>query len=164
MANLTPFDYVRCLKAAEFHWFFVQGEDAIAANYFVPGVMSLLGGIEASLRRTIHKLDKKSWNDAMGATLSNSLLMQCKARGLPIDCLAFPGEVDFATKIKARSPHVEVVRVRHNLAHGNISDYVKATLGAFTPECLRDLAATITGVSQTWAKELGAFRAANGIM
>ena len=35
------------LCAAEFHWFFVQGLDAIRNEFFVPGVSALLNGIES---------------------------------------------------------------------------------------------------------------------
>ncbi len=108
------FDYVEHLKAAEFHWFFIQGEQAIASDLYVPGAASLIAGVEASVRLTLHRLDGKDVDEDLGASLSNSLLCFAASRGLPVQTLSFPGERDFLTKVKGRKPYAEIVRIRHN--------------------------------------------------
>jgi hypothetical protein len=98
-------------------------------------------------------------------TLSNRLLIDALDAGLPVEFLAFPNEQDFMHKLNTKKPnivYVEVVRVRHNLCHGNILEYVNTELGEenafFTPECCRELAFDLYEVSKLWAKNLGIFR------
>ena len=64
------------LAAAEFHWFFHQGLQAIRSNLYVPGVSSLLNGIEASLRVTIAQITVGPEISALSPyrVLSNSLI------------------------------------------------------------------------------------------
>ena len=152
------FAYAEHLKAAEFHWLFVQGEQAIASDLYVPGAASLIAGVEASVRSTLHRLDGKDVDDDQGATLSNSLIRVAASRGLPVQALAFPGETDLLFKVQRREPYAEIVRVRHNLAHGNIMDYVNREFGIFTPECLRDLSRQLVTTARRWARNLGQFR------
>lgn len=78
-----------------------------------------------------------------------------------IDDLAFPGEQNFEVNLLTRSTHVELVKVRHTLCHGNILQYLRAEddLGSFfTPECCRDLANNLHTISRNWVASLGAFR------
>ena len=82
-----------------------------------------------------------------------------------LHALAFPNEQGFMQKLSTKPPnalYVEVVRVRHNLCHGNILEYVNTELGEeyafFTPECCRELAFKLYEVSKGWAQNLGAFR------
>ena len=152
------FDYVEQLKAAEFHWFFVQGEQALASDLYVPGAASLIAGVEASIRSTLHRLDGRDVDDDLGATLSNSLLRVAASRGLPVQALSFPGETDLLVKVQRREPYAEIVRIRHNLAHGNIMEYVNREFGIFTPECLRDLSRQLVATARRWARDLGQFR------
>lgn len=150
--------FIEKLGAAELHWFFVQGEQALNAELYLPACVSFINGIEASLRVTNHQLARKAIDDELGPTLSNSLLWKSRERGIPIAELAFPSEADFDVKIEMRQPYVEVVRIRHNLAHGNIMDYINQEYGIFTPECLRDLGAQLLNMSSVWAGSLGEFR------
>ncbi len=99
--------------------------------------------------------------------LSNRLLVAARAAGLPVNKLAFPEETDFIQKLESIKPNirnVEIVRVRHNLCHGNILEYINKELGEdnyfFTPECCLKLAVQLLIVSKAWVEELGKFRKA----
>ena len=52
--------------------------------------------------------------------------------------------------------NAEVVRVRHNLCHGNILEYINTDFGEdnvfFTPECCRGLTHLLHKVSKEWAR------------
>lgn len=100
-------------------------------------------------------------------TLSNRLLVAARAAGLPVNKLAFPEETDFIQKLESVKPNirnVEIVRVRHNLCHGSILEYINKELGEdnyfFTPECCLKLAVQLLIVSKAWVEELGKFRKA----
>src|SRR4029077_13880211 len=136
MQNIAGEDFIDWLAAAELHWFFIQGEKALRSGLYIPGAAALINGIEASIRFTLHALDGKTIEDNLGATLSNPLIKNARDRGLPVRTLAFPNEHDFDLKLAGRE-HVEIVRVRHNLAHGNIVEYMNREQEMFTPECLR---------------------------
>lgn len=163
-----PGRYIERLQAAEMHWFFVQGEQAFEHGLYLPGVVSLLAGIETSVRFTMSQMDSVDIYNApdLGPTLSNPLLRRAKEAGLPVDLLAFPEEHDFADKLRSKKPYVEVVRIRHDLAHGNTARFVNTNLGpdsAFlTPECFRELASTLSKICEEWTAELGQFRATLG--
>lgn len=166
--------FFEALSAAEFHWFFIQGLTALRAELYLPGVSALLNGIEASLRVTIHQLTA----DPTGATepspyrvLSNALLSGARDVGLPVEALAFPGEDDFSEKLvtsKKDRRDVEVVRLRNNVCHGNIFEFITPKDGDvdayFVPDSLKGISAVLLGVSFEWAKALGDFRRANGLL
>ena len=152
---------------SEVHWFFAQSVQALEGELYLPACTGFINGIEASLRVTMSQLERPARviNLDSVKTLSNRLLKSARDAGLPVTALAFPGECNFMEKLESRVPnqvHVEVVRIRHNLCHGNILEYVNSDLGAddvfFTPECCRELAHLLHGVSKEWAKQLGAFR------
>lgn len=153
---------------AEVHWFFTQAFQALKHELYLPACTSFLNGIEASLRVTMAHVEKPSTRITelnSIKTLSNSLLKSAKESGLPVEALAFPGEHDFLEKLETKRPNlvnVEVVRIRHNLCHGNILEYVNTELGEhnafFTPECCRELAKLLYLVSKEWALQLGLFK------
>lgn len=61
------------------------------------------------------------------ATLSNALMRRAHMAGMPVTLLAFPEEQDLLTKIAEgapKRPYAEIVRVRHNLCHGNITEHI----------------------------------------
>ena len=166
-AGPDPHGFVRHLRGSEFHWFFVQGAQAIRRDLYVPGVSALLNGIEASLRVTIAQLEAQGNIDELSPyrVLSNNLIKNAKDLDVPVESLAFPNETDFLAKLETQKSNridVEVVRQRNNICHGNIMDYINRDLGEeyafFTPECLRDFANVLVDVSTDWAKELGDFR------
>lgn len=79
--------------------------------------------------------------------------------------LAFTSETDFDLKLLSKRPglvNAEIVRVRHNLCHGNILEFRNSELGEnnifFTPECVRDIANELYQVSKNWVSSLGEFR------
>jgi hypothetical protein len=152
---------------AEIHWFFTQAFQALKSELYLPACTSFLNGIEASLRVTMAQVEKPCRVTELDGikTLSNSLLKSAKESGLPIEALAFPDEHDFLEKLESKRPkilNVEIVRIRHNLCHGNILEYVNVELGEhnafFTPECCRELAKLLHLVSKEWAMQLGIFR------
>ncbi|WP_404361605.1 hypothetical protein [Methylotuvimicrobium sp. KM1] len=152
---------------SEIHWFFTQASQALKNELYLPACTSFLNGIEASLRVTMAQIEKPARVTELDSikTLSNSLLKSAKESGLPVEALAFPGEDDFLAKLETKRSNqinVEVVRIRHNLCHGNILEYINSELGehnAFlTPECCRELAKMLHLVSKDWAMQLGRFR------
>jgi hypothetical protein len=153
---------------AEVHWFFTQAFEALKAELYLPACTSFINGIEASLRVTLAQVERSGRVTELDPvkTLSNRLLLAAKKAELPVVLLSFPNEDDFLEKMETKRPNlvnVEIVRVRHNLCHGNILDYVNTELGEhnafFTPECCRSLATILYTVSKKWAKGLGEFRA-----
>ncbi|WP_237673475.1 hypothetical protein [Vreelandella profundi] len=152
---------------AEVHWFFTQASQALKSELYLPACTSFLNGIEASLRVTMYQVENPVRVEALDPvkTLSNRLLKSALDSGLPVEALAFPEEADFLDKLESKKPNqinVEVVRVRHNLCHGNIIEYINTDLGEdnafFTPECCRELAHFLHLVSKEWAEQLGVFR------
>lgn len=156
--------FIEWLRAAEMHWFFVQGIQAIEQGLYLPGVASLINGVEASVRVTMRQTEGVNLleDPDLGATLSNSLLRRAGEAGLPVKALVFPGEDDFMVKLRQNKTHVEIVRLRHDLAHGNILEFVNKELGPanafFTPESLRELSNTLIGICERWAESLGHYR------
>ncbi|WP_241606184.1 hypothetical protein [Rosenbergiella epipactidis] len=152
---------------AEVHWFFAQGSEALKAELYLPACTSFLIGIEASIRVTMAQIENPIQVTELDPykILSNKLLLSAHKKGLPVKLLAFQGEDNFIEKITSTakpSPYAEIVRIRHNLCHGNILEYVNTELGEsntfFTPECCRALALTLLNISKAWAFGLGDFR------
>jgi hypothetical protein len=152
---------------AEVHWYLVQAVQALKSDLYLPACTSFLNGIEASLRVTMSQVDRlaRVENLKPHITLSNRLLKSAGDAGLPVSALAFPGENTFLEKLKSTRRErvdVEVVRIRHNLCHGNILEYVNTELGEddafFTPECCRELSIQLYNISKVWATRLGEFR------
>jgi len=154
---------------AEVHWFFSQGSEALKHGLIIPACSSFIIGIESSLRVTMAQIEKPVPVEELDPTriLSNRLLVAARDAGLPVEKLAFPGEPDFIDKLESVKPNqrnVEIVRVRHNLCHGNILEYINKDLGEnnhfFTPECCLKLSIQLLQVSKAWVEELGKFRQA----
>lgn len=145
---------------AEVHWFFIQGDQAIEQRLYVPGVVSLLHGIEMSLRMVVGEVEQTALEKT--ATLSNSLLRRAYGLGIPVEELAFSSEDDFEHKLKTNKPDVEIVRLRHDLSHGNTTEFIQSLPGTevrfFTPECLRELADILIEMSGRWTESLSRFR------
>lgn len=159
--------FLRHNLGAEVHWFFTQGVEALKQGLILPACSSFIIGIEASLRVTLTQVEKLERVEELDPlrTLSNRLITSAKEKGLPIENLAFPGEDDFDEKLDSKKPNlknVEIVRIRHNLCHGNILEYINTELGEdngfFTPECCLDLARNLLIVSKKWSEGLGKYR------
>eukprot|EP00919_Chromeraceae_sp_WS-2016_P001629 GHVR01003907.1.p1 GENE.GHVR01003907.1~~GHVR01003907.1.p1 ORF type:complete len:129 (-),score=3.61 GHVR01003907.1:80-466(-) len=98
--------FFESLCASEQHWFFVQGHDAYVQGLYVPAISSLLNGIEATLRITLHQIDSKAAGDLSELSpyrvLSNKLISQANELGLQIEYLAFNDENDFLEKLNSK--------------------------------------------------------------
>ncbi len=162
------------LCAAEFHWFFVQGVDALMNGLYVPAVSSLLNGIEASLRVTIDQINNpidELLDLSPYKVLSNNLIKNARDIGLPTSCLSFPTENEFNNKLDSQKPNridVEIVRHRNNVCHGNILEFINRDLGKensfFTPVSLRELSFELLDISGNWAEQLGQYRKSKNIL
>jgi hypothetical protein len=159
--------FLENLRGAEFHWFFVQAVNALEHDLYVPAVSSLFNGVEATLRVTLQQIADPHFMQAPSSyqVLSNRLILDAHAHGMPVENLAFPGENNFFEKLRSEKParvDVEIVRLRNDICHGNVFEFINRELDEgnhlFTPECLRDLAATLMEISKQWALELGKFR------
>lgn len=165
--------FFESLCAAEQHWFFIQGHDAYVHNLYVPALSSLLNGIEATLRVTLHILGKAPDEDIRDISpyrvLSNTLINQAQEAGLPIKYLAFNDEKDFFDKLASSKPNrvdVRIVQLRNNICHGNVMEFVNTELGPenafFTPECLKPVTEQVLAISADWCVMLGRFRRQKG--
>jgi hypothetical protein len=82
---------------------------------------------------------------------------------IPVESLAFPEESDFLEKLKKskkEKQNVDIVRLRHDLCHGNITDYIRhdPSVGSFfVPDLLRELAGTVRVISLEWCRQLKDF-------
>ncbi|MFT5716342.1 MAG: hypothetical protein ACI9T7_000517 [Oleiphilaceae bacterium] len=159
--------FVQHNLGAEVHWFFHQALAALKAELYLPACASFLIGIEASLRITQAQIDDPAVVEELDPmkTLSNRLIKAARDNGLPVHLLAFPDEHDFDEKLattRRNLRNIEIVRVRHDLCHGNILEHRNPDLGDdltfFTPECVRDLAEELYTVSKVWVVALGEFR------
>lgn len=147
---------------SETYWLFKQAFEALRQQLYLPACTTFITGIEASIRNTLAQLQNPVRVETVDdiAVLSNGLLRRARDCGLPIEKLAFPEERDFEAKVLTRT-HVELVRVRHNLCHGNILEYIQETDDIhpfFTPECCAELAETLHTIARNWVTSLGVFR------
>lgn len=165
--------FLEKLSAAEFHWFFVQAVGAIENELYLPAISSLLNGIEASLRVTVAQLESNIIIEQLSPyqVLSNTLINKALELGMPIESLAFQEENDFMEKLGSQKPNridVEIVRVRNNICHGNIFQYINKKLGEqnyfFVPDLLIPLTNSVLDVSINWTNALGQFRREKGFL
>lgn len=76
--------------------------------------------------------------------LSNKLILQAQEAGMPVGYLAFNDENDFLAHLTSEKPNkvdVGIVRLRNNICHGNVMEFVNVDLGSensyFSPELLK---------------------------
>lgn len=155
------------LRGAEFHWFFIQAVKALEHDLYIPAVSSLFNGIESTLRVTLQQIATPYAPQAPSPyrVLSNRLILDAHVHGMPVEKLAFAGEINFFEKLHSEKPDridVEIVRLRNDICHGNVFEFINRELGEenhfFTPECLRDLAVSLLDISKQWTLALGKFR------
>ncbi len=157
---------------AAIDWFFDQATRAIHGELWLAACTTFLNGIETSLRVTMKLRASQAYPQTPTplvdlsdmATLSNALLRRAHQAVMPVTLLAFPDESDLLAKIEdgaPKLPYAEIVRVRHNLCHGNIlehiitvSDDLGEPVRLFTPECMRVLAETMSAISKQWVAGL----------
>ncbi|MGT9857926.1 hypothetical protein ACVWPW_29810, partial [Citrobacter freundii complex sp. 2025EL-00205] len=115
--------------------FFDQATRATHAELWLAACTTFLNGIETSLRVTLELMESQAHSQPAAtlvdlsdmATLSNALMRRAHMAGMPVTLLAFPEEQDLLTKIAEgapKRPYAEIVRVRHNLCHGNILEHI----------------------------------------
>ncbi|MDP3195315.1 hypothetical protein [Tabrizicola sp.] len=167
--------FFESLCAAEQHWFFVQGHDAYVQQLYLPALSSLLNGIEATLRVTLHQIDAEISNKTAELSpyrvLSNNLILQASEKGMEVRYLAFNDEQDFMEKLHSSKPNrrdVEIVRLRNNICHGNVFEFINRDLGAensfFSPEALKLVTEKVLAISADWCESLGSFRRSHGLL
>lgn len=166
--------FFESLCAAEQHWFFVQGHDAYVHELYLPALSSLLNGIEASLRVTLHLLprgpsDQDIRDLSPYRVLSNKLIQQAYEAGMPVRYLAFNDEHDFFDNLKSEKPNrvdVGIVRLRNNICHGNVMEFINVELGPensfFSPEMLKTPTEKVLAICADWAEAMGHFRRQHG--
>jgi hypothetical protein len=159
--------FVGSLMNPAFHWYFTQGQDALLSGLILPGISSMLNGIEGSIRVTVAQQAENYQGELVlenHVLLSNRLLRKAKDLGLPIHLLKFPGEEDFDQLLETRT-HVKIVQLRHDVNHGNLLPFIRETaeFRILTPECLMTEAAVLLGISYEWAAALARFREEHGL-
>lgn len=164
-------------------WFFKQATEALHHELWIPACTSFLNGIETSLMVTLKSLMlKPTVNDQHAApelvdlegisVMSNSLLRKAKQEGVPVELLSFPAEQDMLVKVAAgRTPEAEIVRLRNNLCHGNILEFIMSVdigtsgpIRIFTPECCRELAHELSSISRNWVVGLHKYWVDNNLI
>ncbi|OBT02932.1 hypothetical protein A9259_01065 [Vibrio cyclitrophicus] len=164
--NGSDFDttyYAAKIRMAECHFYFIQGAQAAHNELYLPAVVSFLNGIESTLRVIIKNLESPLTYAEPSAykCLSNNLLLNARDVGLDVVKLAFDGESNFITRLESQKPNfemVELVRIRNNLCHGNVFEYVNQEFMIFTPECIRELCSQLFDISIRWSDEVERFR------
>ncbi|XGI80442.1 hypothetical protein ACED16_01220 [Enterobacter hormaechei] len=150
-------------------WFFIQATEALHHDLWIPACTSFLNGIETSLMVALKSLMLKTTvNDQQPApelvdlegisVMSNALLKKVRQEGVPVELLSFPAEQDMLAKVAAgKKPEAEIVRLRNNLCHGNILEFIMSVdigtsgpIRIFTPECCRELAHELSSISRNW--------------
>jgi hypothetical protein len=167
--------FFESLGAAEQHWFFVQGHDAYVQALYLPALSALLNGIEATLRITLHQLANVNPGGLEDLSpykvLSNNLILQAHDMGMEVKYLAFNDERDFFERLRSTKPNkrdVEVVRLRNNICHGNIVEFINTDLGPknsyFSPELLKGVTERVLAISADWCESIGKFRQGRGLL
>jgi len=159
--------FLENLQAAEFQWFFVEGLISLEEELHLPGLLSLINGIEASLRwthRQITREENAGYEPERRSLLNNRLLRDCHDLGMPVERLAFNGETNFLEKIRTNDQPAEIVRTRNNVCHGNVFEYIQEIDGGafFVPGNLTPVSEQVLWTSFHWAEGLGEYRRAKG--
>lgn len=126
------------------------------------------------MRVTLHLLGKEPNEDIRDISpyrvLSNNLILQAMDAGMPVKYLAFNDEADFFENLNSEKPKksdVKIVKLRNNICHGNIMEFVNVELdfgtGIFTPEFLKPVTEQVLAISADWCEALGPFRKKMGL-
>ncbi|MEX0573146.1 hypothetical protein ABYH20_018155, partial [Acinetobacter baumannii] len=123
-------------------------------------LLSLICGIEASLRSTLHLIsDSPEDRLYVAENMNKQMIIKAKQKGLPISVLAFSDEHDFHEKI-TNGEKINLIKLRNDLMHGNIREFTEyfEDQRIFYPEHLLDPLVEIILISKKWIKELSEFR------
>lgn len=156
-------NFISSIQGAEIHWYFIEGAEAFHQGLYLASLLSLVNGIESSLRALLmYKSDGVEQDDLIGKNLCNGLIRDAQQAGMKVEILALSTETHFSEKLKNRKTPVEIVRLRNNLCHGNVFEFFQSPPDApykvFTPESVKPLAEEILKVSENWAGEIGRFK------
>ncbi|MDC5215405.1 hypothetical protein OHW69_12125 [Acinetobacter baumannii] len=153
-------EFIQENSGAEFHWYFIQGIEAYINGHYLPALLSLICGIEASLRSTLHLIsDSPEDRLYVAENMNKQMIIKAKQKGLPISVLAFSDEHDFHEKI-TNDEKINLIKLRNDLMHGNIREFTEyfEDQRIFYPEHLLDPLVEIILISKKWIKELSEFR------
>ncbi|HEN9559782.1 hypothetical protein [Acinetobacter baumannii] len=153
-------EFIQENSGAEFHWYFIQGIEAYTNGHYLPALLSLICGIEASLRSTLHLIsDSPEDRLYVAENMNKQMIIKAKQKGLPISVLAFSDEHDFHEKI-TNGEKINLIKLRNDLMHGNIREFTEyfEDQRIFYPEHLLDPLVEIILISKKWIKELSEFR------
>ncbi|HCI3538433.1 TPA: hypothetical protein NOZ40_002833, partial [Acinetobacter baumannii] len=152
-------EFIQENSGAEFHWYFIQGIEAYINGHYLPALLSLICGIEASLRSTLHLIsDSPEDRLYVAENMNKQMIIKAKQKGLPISVLAFSDEHDFHEKI-TNDEKINLIKLRNDLMHGNIREFTEyfEDQRIFYPEHLLDPLVEIILISKKWIKELSEF-------
>jgi len=124
------------IRYGEIEPFFRDGYACVTHGQYLAASLCFITGIEMSLRLPLlHnlKLDiRDAWKSKeIGVPLlSNKLLREAKAIGLPVEVLRFdhdPEDSEFLLKLQSddRLKQAHIVRLRNNICHGNLNIFTK---------------------------------------
>ncbi|MFK1489869.1 hypothetical protein ACIWPR_10765 [Acinetobacter baumannii] len=153
-------EFIQKNSGAEFHWYFIEGLEAYINGLFLPALLSLICGIESSLRSTLHLMsDGEEDRLYVNKIMNKEMIIDAKNKGLPISALAFSNEQDFHKKI-TNDEKINLIKLRNDLMHGNIREFTEyfEEQRIFYPEHLIDSLVEIILISKKWIKELSEFK------
>lgn len=147
-------------NGAEFHWHFEQGLNAYLNELYLPALLSLICGIEASLRSTLH-LISNSVEDRLyiPENMNKQMIINAQQKGLPISALAFRNEDDFHEKLN-NNLKLNLLKLRNDLMHGNIGEFTESVNEdrIFYPIHLLGPLIEVILMSKRWLKDLNEFK------
>ncbi|EXS35238.1 hypothetical protein [Acinetobacter sp. 826659] len=147
-------------NGAEFHWYFLEGLNAFFNEHYLPALLSLICGIEASLRSTLHLISNSEVDRLyIPENMNKQMIITAKQKGLPISALAFRDEYDFHEKL-SNNDKLNLLKLRNDLMHGNISEFTKSVNDEriFYPIHLLNSLIEIILISKKWLKDLNEFK------
>ncbi len=153
-------EFIQENSGAEFHWYFLEGVDAYLNGHYLPALLSLICGIESSLRSTLHLMsDSEEDRLYINKNMNKQMIIDAKNKSLPISALAFSNEHDFNDKIR-NGDKIDLIKLRNDLMHGNIREFTEyfEDQRIFYPEHLLDPLVEIILISKKWIKELSEFK------
>lgn len=156
-------NFIGPIQGAEIHWYFIEGAEAFHQGLYLASLLSLVNGIESSLRALLmYNSTGMDQDDLLGKILSNGLILDAKLAGMNVEILALSSEKNFPEKLRNKKTPVEIVRLRNNLCHGNVFEFFKSPQDVpyktFTPESIKPLSEEVLKISASWAKEVGRFK------
>lgn len=155
------------LRYGEVGPFFADGYACVAHGQYLAACLSFITGIEMSLRLPLlhaRGFDiRRAWDQKTGVPLlSNELLVRASEIDLPIKLLRYgrdPEESIFLQNLSCRThaKQANIVRLRNNICHGNLSIFVEETDGGpmVHNSTIENEAKELEMVAIAWGKGFG---------